>query len=218
MATIATTKTAAALQQIRSAIEAGRLSPAQRIRVIELVDMLHMSPTPIREALRLLQAEGLIVYEPHHGMMVRPHPGDQLDDINHMRRLLEPEAVRLATINASPQQVRNMARLNERFVALAKSGSASAGQVNLEWHRAIYAASGSQLLVETINRLWGLMPRLTMWSQVRAEPSIREHSQIMVAIEGGQADAAADAMRQHLDSAFAGDAEVVRLLTHAETN
>lgn len=215
MATIATTKTAAALQEIRAAIEAGRLSPAQRIRVVELVEMLGMSPTPIREALRLLQAEGLIVYEAHHGMMVRPYPGEQLEDINLMRRLLEPEATRLATIKASPHEVRQIAKLNDRFVTLARGANPSAGQLNLEWHRAIYAASGSDLMVETINRLWGLMPRLTMWSQVRAQPSIREHAAIMAALEGGHADAAAAAMRDHLDSAFAGDAEVVRALAQS---
>lgn len=215
MSVIATTKTAAALDQIRTAIELGHLSPGQRIRVGDLVDLLGMSPTPIREALRLLQADGLIVYEAHHGMVVRPYPSDQLEDINLMRRLLEPEAARLATENATLQQVRQMAKLNDRFVAAAEAGNASAGSLNLEWHRAVYAAAGSPLLVEAINRLWGLMPRLTMWAQSRAKPSIKEHSAVMKAIESGNSEKAAEAMRAHLDSAFKGDADYVKSLSQA---
>ena len=215
MSAVATTKTAAALQELRSAIEQGRLSPGQRIRVGELVDLLDMSPTPIREALRLLQADGLIVYEAHHGMVVRPHPGDQLEDINMMRRLLEPEAVRLAVENASPLELRQMAKLNGRFEIAAASELPTAGSLNLDWHRAVYAASGSRLLVEAITRLWGLMPRLTMWAPSRAQPSIAEHAAIMAAIEARDPGAAAEAMRAHLDSAFASDSLYLRTLTEA---
>jgi len=67
------TKTEVAFSALRGAIEAGDLPPGDRLRANQLVEQLNMSPTPIREALRLLQAEGLVEYRAHQRR--RPRPG-----------------------------------------------------------------------------------------------------------------------------------------------
>ena len=67
-----------------------------------------MSPTPIREALRLLQAQGLAVYEPHHGMVVAGYEPESIVEISLMRALLEPLAVELAVGRADRSGVDEM--------------------------------------------------------------------------------------------------------------
>ncbi len=64
------TKTELALQVLRDRIRTGELEPGQRLRLNDLTAELGMSPTPIREALRLLQADGLVDYRPHQGIVV----------------------------------------------------------------------------------------------------------------------------------------------------
>ena len=95
------TKTDAACAALREAIEADRLAPGERLAVKRLVEDLQMSPTPIREALRLLQAEGLAVYKPHHGMVVADYPAESVAEVSRMRALLEPLAVELAVRHAT---------------------------------------------------------------------------------------------------------------------
>src|SRR2546426_12550534 len=86
----------AATELIREAIVDGRLAPGQRLKEEELARELGISRTPVREALLVLQSEGLVAAEPNRGATVRAHDAADLDDLHQLRALLEGYAARRA--------------------------------------------------------------------------------------------------------------------------
>jgi DNA-binding GntR family transcriptional regulator len=153
------TKTDAAFEELRRLIYAGRLRPGQRLPVSELIDMLDMSPTPIREALRLLQAAGLVVHEPHHGMMVRTYSGAQDQEIYDLRGALEPLAAEKAAQNATPEQRTAIERAYNQMRTLTNSPSRTKGALQKitaahgALFKAIFEAANSSQLADFITQL-----------------------------------------------------------------
>jgi DNA-binding GntR family transcriptional regulator len=193
------TKTAAAFQALRSGIETGRLRPGERLRISSLISGLGMSPTPIREALRLLQAEGLVAHEPHRGMVVRLYVSEEVDELYNLRILLEPAATERAVERATPSEMKEIKRIHRRLMSAVNSPSATdSAQLNATWHRAIYSASGSQYLIQFIMRLWAAMPVEAVWLSSHGRMSIDEHQAVMDAIERHDPKAAAAAMKRHI--------------------
>jgi DNA-binding GntR family transcriptional regulator len=195
------TKTDAAGAALREAIEAGRLAPGERLAVKRLVEDLQMSPTPIREALRLLQAEGLAVYKPHHGMVVADYPAEDVAEVSRMRALLEPLAVELAVRRATPDQlaeIRAAHNAHGEAVRAPLRGGREAS-LNAAWHQAVYRPCDSRLLIDFIARLWSAVPVEAIWRSDRSEESLAQHELIMEAIERGDAEGARELMREHIE-------------------
>jgi DNA-binding GntR family transcriptional regulator len=196
------TKTELALNVLRQRIQRGELEPGRRLHLNMLTQELGMSPTPIREALRLLQADGIVVYRPHQGIIVAETSAEQTAEVITLRCLLEPLAVELALPNLSDAQLRELERLHRKHLAAVESSRGTAiNQGNAAWHWAIYDAAGSPLLSEFIRRLWETYPWRTMWVLPgRAEQSSEEHERVMEGIRAGNASLAAASMRDHLTS------------------
>src|SRR5437867_6791605 len=95
----------AATELIRQAILDGRLEPGSRLKEEELARELGISRTPVREALLMLQAEGLVDAVPNRGAMVRVHTPEDLDDLYQLRALLEGYAARRAALRISDERV-----------------------------------------------------------------------------------------------------------------
>jgi DNA-binding GntR family transcriptional regulator len=196
------TKTELALQVLRDRIRTGELEPGRRLRLKDLTQELGMSPTPIREALRLLQADGIVDYRPHQGIVVAELSLDEIDGVLRLRRLLEPYAVELAVPNLTPVRSRELERLHAKLLAAVASGRGTAvTDANVAWHWAIYEAAGSAHLKEFIRRLWDAYPWRTMWALPgRSEQSAVEHQAVMDAIGAGDAKLAAERLAAHLTS------------------
>ncbi len=196
------TKTEVALQELRERIRGGQLRPGERLRVDELTRELGMSPTPIREALRLLQADRLVDYRPHRGIVVAEHSPDTTEQVYHLRAMLEPLAVELAVPQLSDEQAEALERLHERHANAHGSGKRTASaDPNRDWHWAIYDASGWQILNDLIRQLWEAFPWRTMWAlSGRLELSLQQHEAVMDAIRDRDATRAAAAMRKHITS------------------
>ncbi len=161
------TKTQAAFHRIRAAIEEGRLESGARLRAAALQEELGMSPTPIREALRLLQAQGLVEHRPHHGMVVAEYSAEQTEEVYRLRLVLEPMATSLAAERVGEEQ---LARIHRRHDTLKDAiESVDAAELNAAWHRAVYEAAGSRYLEEFIARLWGVLPLEAVWRSDRSE-------------------------------------------------
>jgi DNA-binding GntR family transcriptional regulator len=194
------TKAELALRVLRERIRGGELRPGERIQVEELARELGMSQTPVREALRLLQADRLIDYEPHRGAVITEVASETLVEIFRLRCLLEPLAVRLAVPNLTGEALSALESRHREFVASAESEAAPrVSELNYRWHWQIYETSGSVFLMDFIRRLWDAFP----WRTVRLLPgagsaTVAEHEAVMVAIRKGNAAAAADAMLAHI--------------------
>lgn len=194
------TKTQLALETMREGIRSGAMSPGERLRVDDLTAALDMSPTPIREALRLLQADGLIEFRPHHEIVIAPVSSVKTAEIYQLRARLEPYAVELAVPRMDGQQLDALGKLHERVSKAVRSGRGSTvSETNGEWHWAIYEQCGSQYLIDFIQRLWDAFPWRTIWAiSGRSEQSLADHDAIMEAITRGDATLAARRMRDHV--------------------
>jgi DNA-binding GntR family transcriptional regulator len=172
------------------------------LRLNELTRELGMSPTPIREALRLLQADGLVVYRPHQGIVVAEFSPEETAEVVRLRCLLEPLALELTLESISSGQRKTLERLHAKLLAAVASGHGSAISAgNASWHWAIYDGCGSRLLKEFIRRLWDVYPWRTMWILPgRAEESAREHEAVMQAIAADDVQLASDRLRSHIAS------------------
>ena len=196
------TKTELALQALRERIRSGELAPGERLLVDELTKELGMSRTPIREALRLLQADRLVTYRPHHGIVVAEVSPDEIVEICRLRRLLEPLAVELAVPQLGAEDLARLEELHGEIVEAARAGHGrSVSDLNADWHWTIYEASGSTMLEDFIRRLWESFPWRTMWVLPnRMERSLDEHEAIMQAIRDGDGTLAAREMHDHVES------------------
>jgi DNA-binding GntR family transcriptional regulator len=197
----ARTKTEAALETIRAGIESGRYGPEFQLRPHELADELGMSATPVREALRQLQAEGLIVSEPHHPMRVRSFSPERVGEVYGLRIMLEPVAARWGAEHASDDDVLAVQAAHERFLAAVKAGDPAVGKLNTAWHRTVYAPSPSELLREFIERLWTAQPPTALFvPSQHAKLSAREHEAITNAFAQRDASTVEQLMVRHLES------------------
>ena len=196
------TKTELALELLRERIRSGELAPGQRLAIDDLTQLLGMSATPIREALRLLQADRLIDYRPHHGVVVTKTPPEATAEIYRLRAVLEPMATERAVSNLDPEGLRELERLHTELESAVASGRGKRiADRNAAWHWALYGSANSLYLNDFIRRLWEGFPWRTMWALPgRAERSLGEHEAMMEAIRAGDGGATAALMREHVES------------------
>lgn len=137
-----------AYEQLRAAIVENRYAPGQRLIEQRIAAEYGLSRTPVREALRMLEAEGLVVSERHRGAMVRPLSATEIVDFYGLRIRLESYAVELAAERASEEQLGELAAAADAFGAVRTSGDVSslAGvrrlhAANRDFHDGIVAAA-----------------------------------------------------------------------------
>lgn len=196
------TKTELALELLRERIRSGELVPGQRLALEELTQSLGMSATPIREALRLLQADHLVDYRPHLGVVVKESSPEAIVEIYRIRSVLEPLAAELAVESLSDDRLAALGRLHQALRTAVSSGRGKRiAEINAEWHWALYESAHSTYLNDFIRRLWEGFPWRTMWALPgRAEQSFREHEAMMAAIRAGDGIEAAARLRDHIVS------------------
>ena len=195
------TKTDVAFETLRTGIEEGRYKPGEHLKLADLLEELQMSPTPIREAMRLLQAEGLLEHQPHQGVVVRSYSAEKAEEIYRLRGLLEPLATELAVERASEAEVAAIRSLHDELCRAIGARGAQSGvaELNAAWHREIYDASGSPYLKDFISRLWTALPVRAIWLTRRGAHSSAQHAGIMAAIEAREPEEAGRLMKEHID-------------------
>ncbi|MGH3141543.1 MAG: GntR family transcriptional regulator, partial [Gaiellales bacterium] len=142
-----------ATEVIREAIIDGRLAPGERLKEEELARELGLSRTPIREALAVLQAEGLVDTAPNKGATVRSHDAEDLDDLYRLRALLEGYAAGRAATKMQPEQVAELFASCERFEALADGDVAPLVKENMHFHSTIVEAAASGRVAELVRKV-----------------------------------------------------------------
>ena len=191
----------AATEVIREAILDGRLDPGSRLKEEELARELGISRTPVREALLILQAEGLIDTTPNRGAVVRAHDADDLLDLYQLRALLEGYAARQAAAKVTDETILLLYESCDRFDAIAGDDTRELVTENLLFHSAIHAAAGSARLTEMLRRVIELP--LVYKSYVWYPPdqkriSAHYHRQIAKALSVRDAERAELVMREHV--------------------
>ncbi|HLF77110.1 MAG TPA: GntR family transcriptional regulator [Dehalococcoidia bacterium] len=157
------TKTDWVFETLKAAIISGQLPPGEWIRNGDWAERLGVSPIPVREALRLLEAQGLVEIGAHKGARVTAQTEAHITETYLMRMALESLAARLAMQRISDAQFSRLLRKVEDLTedlekCVAAGDSAGSRQVNFEIHMAIYAASEMPRLLAMIESLWATYP------------------------------------------------------------
>lgn len=198
--TAQTSRAEHAYQQLLEGILNGSLPPGSRIREVELAQWLAISRTPVREALRRLESEGLICNAPHKGMSVAELDYQAVMELYQMREVLEGTAAYLAAQHASDAEVYNLRELYQQQQTLIADSAAQAIN-NRAFHNAIYHAAHNRYLLKSLNSLRDAMALLgatTYQLPDRSHTALAEHESIVVAIEAHDSVAAEQAARDHI--------------------
>jgi DNA-binding GntR family transcriptional regulator len=208
-------RTEAVLDAIKRAILAGELRPGQSLVETELAQLLGVSKTPVREALKTLAGAGLVTMSAYRGATVRAIDPASAAAIYDLRLLLEPEAVRRAVgrggaeaglsrtspSQASPSQASWASAHAALQASDAATDQAQRSLANREFHRALYLACGNTLLVKTLDDLrdqTALVSALS-WEQAPSwQQEAAEHRAILAAAQRGAASEAAALLRAHI--------------------
>jgi DNA-binding GntR family transcriptional regulator len=192
----------AALVDLQEAILSGELEPGAPLRLEELARSLGMSISPVREAVRQLEALGLAVHVPHRGARVSGLAIEDLYDTYEARIALETLAVRRAASRfAEADAGRASASLDEYAAAHERGDATEARRAHADFHFALYAASGSNWLVRLIRPAWENCERyraLSLPSRGTVLDREREHERILEACVRHDAVEAPLLLERHL--------------------
>ncbi|WP_424136392.1 GntR family transcriptional regulator [Roseomonas chloroacetimidivorans] len=186
------------------AIESGALPAGTRLREAELAERFRISRTPVREALKRLEAQGLVLHEPHHGAVVASLDYGQMTELYHMREVLEGTAAGLAATHATVTEVEILREMVERDRGLLDDPQALAA-TNRAFHRQVRLSARNRFLNATLENMrisLALLAGTTLAVPNRGAESVEEHEAIVAAIERRDAAAAEASARQHIRNAF----------------
>ncbi|MCC8049647.1 MAG: GntR family transcriptional regulator [Clostridiales bacterium] len=189
-------------QTLRQAILRGEIRPGERLMEIHLAQKLGVSRTPVREAIRMLELEGLVTTIPRRGAVVADITVSDMEDVLEVRLALEELAVQIVCKKLTQEQLNEMKALAAGFRrTLDGDDVGECAQADMVFHEAIYNATGNKRLVQILNNLREQMYRYRMEylkdkssHQVLAE----EHAEILQALEERDEQRALEATRRHI--------------------
>ena len=198
-----------ALAGLRAAIEQRRLMPGEPLRLDALSQELQMSVQPIREAIRLLEAEGVVERSNNRGAVVAKVSLDEIIDLCVIRTLIEPIMTSLATLRAAEADLVEIRAAHEELRALLESGQPTHQiiQQTIEWHLLIYRTARSRYFSDFVQRVWTAIRINSAWRNAHAAHLVEEHEAIIAAMEARDDAAAAEAMRAHVRESVVGHLE-----------
>jgi DNA-binding GntR family transcriptional regulator len=211
--------------RIRNDIIQGRIAPGAKLREVALAERYAVSRIPIREALRSLEAEGLVESRKYSGSVVAPSPVEDAEDLFEIRTVLEAATAKRAAKRAAEFHTGD--RPDEQWRALRSevddildAGDIVIGQeryeelavLNMRFHFAVAELSGSLSFISLLRQISGKIEWLYSLNLTRRGPQAwPEHREIIAAIDAGQQTEAAEVMARHVrrsrDSYFAMMAE-----------
>jgi len=189
--------------QVRRALQTrisdGTLRPGDRLYEQDIAAEFGVSRVPVREAIRMLQSEGLVDVQPNRrGVFVRSLGRQQVEELFDVREALEALAARLAATRASDAEVGRLGELAGRSRSAFEAGDTAAmSEANTEFHDRLVALSGNELLASMLEPLHG---RLAWMFRLNHEPErvCGEHAELHAAIASGDAERAAALAVQHV--------------------
>jgi DNA-binding GntR family transcriptional regulator len=188
------------LETLRRAILTGRIPGGTRLVQADLAEQMQVSTTPVREALRDLATEGLIKLDAHRGAEVKTLNRDEVSEIYRLRRILEPEAMRLAVARISDEEVSTAAAIQAR--ADHEQDTAAWVELNQQFHNVFVTAAHSSRLAGILRGLHdaaGMYVAATLLLDAdRRSEANREHGEVLAAVRRRDAQAAADIQLAHV--------------------
>jgi DNA-binding GntR family transcriptional regulator len=189
---------------LRQAILKGELAPGERLMEVSLAQKLGVSRTPVREAIRKLELEGLVLMIPRRGAEVARISEKNLRDVLEVRRGLEDLAIELACARITDSQIVELKKANVNFENSLTSNDVTAiAEADERFHEIIYKAAGNEKLVLVINNIKEQMYRYRLEyikDGTKRQKLVSEHKEIVAALERRNLQEAQELMRNHIEN------------------
>lgn len=191
-------------QTLRQAILRGELEPGERLMEIHLAERLGVSRTPIREAIRKLELEGLVVMIPRRGAVVASITEKDLKDVLEVRRTLEILAAEVACDRITPGLLEELKKAGKEFRSLKDTEDVTKlAEADVKFHEIIYLATDNARLIHILNNLREQMYRYRMEylkDKGSRERLNEEHRKIYTAIRNGDKKAVTAVVYEHIEN------------------
>lgn len=199
---------------LRQAILRGELKPGERLMEIQLANKLGVSRTPIREAIRKLELEGLVLMIPRRGAEVAEITEKSLRDVLEVRRALEELAVELACERITAEQLSQLKAAAKEFEEILKGDDVTAyAEADVHFHDIIYLATDNQRLIQLLYNLREQMYRYRVEYLKRKEVHLillQEHEHIINMLEAKDTVRAVEAVCKHIDNQVEAVSDTIR--------
>jgi len=199
---------------LRQAILRGELKPGERLMEIQLANKLGVSRTPIREAIRKLELEGLVLMIPRKGAEVAEITEKSLKDVLEIRRALEDLAVRLACEKITKEELKELKKAGDEFKKVLKSQDITeVAEADVRFHDVIYMATDNPKLIQLLNNFREQMYRFRVEylkkDEVRPQ-LLAEHDEIIKYITEGNKEEASRVVTRHIENQALTVQDVIR--------
>lgn len=199
---------------LRQAILRGELKPGERLMEIQLANKLGVSRTPIREAIRKLELEGLVLMIPRKGAEVAEITEKNLRDVLEVRKALEELAVQLACDKITEEGIAELKKCAREFKeSLDHDDIAQIAEADVRFHDVIYFATDNQRLIQLLNNLREQMYRYRVEYLKRKECHeglLNEHEELIHMIEAHNKEKATEITNRHIDNQVRAVADLIR--------
>ncbi len=185
-------------------IRMGTYTPGDRLREEDVAARLRLSRTPIREALRRLESDGIVEHRPRVGAVIRTLAHTEVVELYEMRMVLERTAAEMAAKHGASAEFDALEVMNDR-IAAERDNPALGAAINQDFHRGLYLAGRNRFLLEAsraLNNALLLLGPTTYTDPERIDVVVRQHSAIITALREGDAEAAGAAAEGHLQTSL----------------
>ena len=189
---------------LREGIISGRFARGERLKQQEIADLLNTSITPVREALKLLEAEGYITADNYRGATVAPFDIEASREVLDLRILLETRLVQAAVGKATGEDIAELKVLAAEFARAFDAGdNEGARAANYRFHHRLFEIAGMPQTLHFVQNLWARYPfDLINQLKGRVSRAAEEHDEMLGAIIASDAAAAMLATRQHIEAGW----------------
>ena len=193
-----------AYDRMLAAIRGGVFAPGDRLREEDVADRLQISRTPVREALRRLEADRIVEHKPRVGAVVRELSHAEVVELYEMRVVFERTAAELAAKHGLAAEFDALDALNKQL-ATENGNPAHAASINQEFHQGLYLACRNRFLLEAaraVNNALFLLGPTTFTDEARIAQVVDQHHAIIAGLRAGDAAAAGEAAEVHLTTSL----------------
>lgn len=202
------TKSEYVARRLREMVISGEMPPGTKVRQQQVAEQFNVSPTPVREAIRQLEAEGYFESAPHVSARVAYFDHDALDEVYQVRALLEGRLAREAVRHMTPEVLERLRTLSAEFEdAVTRGDTVAERRTNYRFHSLVWQTAGQPVTLSLVESLWAKFPQVLSRVPDRGARSTHEHARLLEALEAGDGAAAEAAVHAHVAS---GRAEMMQ--------
>ena len=194
----------AAYASLIDALRSGDFAPGDRLREEDVAQRLNLSRTPVREAIRRLENNGIVEHRPRIGAVIRKLSQTEVVELYEMRIVLERTAARMAAQHGSEAEFDALDDMNARILD-AQDTPTQGAAINQDFHAALYRAARNRFLLasaEAINNALILLGPTTYLDPDRIRIVVSQHGDVITALRQRDGDSAADAAEAHLQTSL----------------